>query len=209
MKRFIALCMGLTMAIAAAGARAEAQAPDALIRNTAQDVLAIVKQDKDIRNGNMKKILALVEEKVLPHFDFERMTRLAVGRAWRSATPEQRNALTTEFRTLLVRTYTNAFTRYKNQTVEVKPVNVPAGADEVTVKTQIINPGTDPDTVDYEMEKTADGWKAFDLTVDGVSLVTTYRGTFSDEVQKSGVDGLIKLLRDKNAANSTLKADAK
>ena len=210
MKKIIALSLGSLLLALSAGARANATAPDELIKNTAQEVLAIVKQDKDIRNGDMNKILALVDAKVLPNFDFERMTRLAVGKGWRNATPEQRKTLMTEFRNLLVRTYTNAFTRYRDQTVEVKPLKAPADADEVTVKTLIHSKGTEPDTVDYEMEKTADGWKAFDLTVDGVSLVTTYRGTFTDQVQQSGIDGLIKMLADKNAANNALrKADAK
>jgi phospholipid transport system substrate-binding protein len=138
------------------------------------------------------------------------MTRQAVGRGWKKATPEQQKTLVTEFRNLLVRTYTNAFTRFRDQTVEVKPLKITAGADEVTVKTLIVKQGTEPDAVDYEMEKTADGWKVFDLTVDGASLVTTYRGTFSDQVQQSGIDGLIKMLVDKNAANNAPhKAEAK
>ena len=116
----------------------------------------------------------------------------------------------TEFRNLLVRTYTNAFTRFQDQTVEVKPIKMPAGMDEVTVKTLIVKPGTQSIAVDYEMEKTADGWKAFDLTVEGASLVTTYRGTFSDQVQQAGIGGLIKMLQDKNAANNaSSRADAK
>jgi phospholipid transport system substrate-binding protein len=210
MKKIIALCLGVLLVALSAGGRANVMAPDDLIRNTAQEVLTIVKQDKDIRAGDMKKILALVDAKVLPDFDFERMTRLAVGRGWRGATPEQKKTLVTEFRNLLVRTYTNAFTRYHDQIVEVKPLKVPADADEVTVKSVISSKGSDPDTVDYEMEKTADGWKVFDLTVDGVSLVTTYRGTFADQVQQSGIDGLIKMLVDKNASNNAQhKGDAK
>jgi len=214
MKRIIGLCLGMSLLAAVLGARAEAMAPDALIKNTAQEVLTIVKQDKDIRAGNQKKILELVDAKVLPNFDFERMTRLAVGKGWRSATPEQKKTLVTEFRNLLVRTYTNAFTRFQDQTVEVKPLKMPAGADEVTVKTLIVKPGAQPVAVDYEMEKLADGWKAFDLSVEGASLVTTYRGTFSDQVQQSGIDGLVKMLVDKNAANNaannvTRKADVK
>jgi len=210
MKKIIGLCLGVLLLAVALAARAEMTEPDVLIRNTAQEVLAIVKQDKDIRAGNQKKILELVDAKVLPNFDFERMTRLAVGKGWRSATPEQKKTLVTEFRNLLVRTYANAFTGYQNQTLEVKPLRIPAGADEVTVKSLIIKPGAQTIAVDYEMEKSADGWKAFDLSVEGASLVTTYRGTFSDQVQQSGIDGLIKMLVDKNAANNaTHKADAK
>ena len=202
MKKIIGLCLGVSLLVASLGARADAMEPDVLIKNTAQEVLTIVRQDKDIQAGDKKKVLALVDAKVLPHFDFERMTRLAVGRGWRSATPEQKQQLVTEFRNLLVRTYTNAFTRYRDQTVEVKPLKMPAGADEVTVKTLIVKPGAQPVAVDYEMEKTAEGWKAFDLTVEGASLVTTYRGTFAEQVQKSGIDGLIKTLVEKNASNS-------
>ncbi len=210
MKKIVALCFAVPLMVVSLGARAEVTEPDVLIKNTAQEVLAIVKHDKDIRAGNQKKILELVDAKVLPNFDFERMTRLAVGKGWRSATPEQKKTLVTEFRNLLVRTYTNAFTRFQDQTVEVKPIKMPAGADEVTVKTLIVKPGAQTIAVDYEMEKTADGWKAFDLSVEGASLVTTYRGTFTDQVQQSGIDGLIKMLVDKNAANNaTHKADAK
>jgi phospholipid transport system substrate-binding protein len=202
MKEIFRLYLVMVLLAASQGVRAEVTAPDVLIKNTAQEVLAIVKQDKGIQSGDKKKILELVDAKVLPHFDFERMTRQAVGRGWRKATPEQQKALVTEFRNLLVRTYTNAFTRFHDQTVEVKPLKMSAGADEVTVKTLIVKQGTEPDSVDYEMEKTAEGWKVFDLTVDGASLVTTYRGTFSDQVQQAGIDGLIKMLVDKNAANN-------
>ena len=210
MKKVIGLYFGMLLTAVTFGAYAEVTPPDVLIKNTAQEVLTIVKQDKDIRSGDKKKILALVDAKVLPNFDFDRMTRLAVGKGWRSATAEQRRSLVTEFRNLLVRTYANAFTGYQNQTLEVKPLTLPAAADEVTVKSSIIKPGAQAVEVDYEMEKTPEGWKAFDLIVEGASLVTTYRGTFSETIQQSGIDGLIKMLTDKNAANNmTHKADAK
>jgi len=193
-------------------ARAGTVAPDELIKATAQDVLAIVKQDKDIQAGNQKKILDLVDAKVLPHFDFVRMTRLAVGKHWRAATAEQKQVLVTEFRNMLVRTYTKAFTVYRDQTVEVKPFKMAADATEATVKTTINKPGAPPVPVDYEMEKTADGWKAFDVAIEGVSMVTSYRGTFDTQIQQNGIDGLIKMLSDKNAnaANVALhKAETK
>jgi len=183
----------------AGAAQAEAVAPDELIRTTAQDVLEIVKQDKDIQAGNQKKILDLVDAKVLPHFDFVRMTQLAMGKHWRSASNEQKQALVTEFRNMLVRTYTKAFTVYRDQTIEFKPFKMAAGETEVTVKTSINKPGQPPIPVDYEMRKTANGWKAFDVTIEGVSMVTSYRGTFDTEIQKNGIDGLIKMLSDKNA----------
>ena len=193
-------------------AQAEIVAPDMLIKTTAEEVLAIVKQDKDIQAGNQKKILALVDAKVLPHFDFTRMTQLSVGKSWRSATPEQKQALVTEFRNLLVRTYTKAFTVYRDQTIEVKPFKMAADETEVTVKTSINKPGAQPVLVNYEMAKAADSWKVFDLTIEGVSLVTSYRGTFNSEIQEKGIDGLIKTLSDKNtqAVNvAQRKADTK
>lgn len=212
MNNLVAICLGASLSFATFSTQAQAQEPDALIRDTVKEVLEVVKQDKDIKAGNQKKVLELVEAKVLPHFDFERMTRLAVGKGWRSATAGQRATLVSEFRTLLVRTYANAFTGYRDQTVEVKPFKMPTAADEVTIKTVISKPGGRPIAVDYEMAKTPSGWKAFDLVVEGASLVTTYRSTFGDLVQQSGVDGLIKSLQDKNQtlANTPLrKADSK
>ena len=202
MKNLIAISTGVALLLLLSGARAAMQEPDALIRSTVQEVLTVIKQDKDIQTGNQKKLLELVDAKVLPHFDFERMTRLAVGRGWRNASPEQRTTLVTEFRNLLVRTYTNSFTRYRDQTVEVRPFKMPAGADEVTVSTVISKPGTQSITVDYEMEQTPAGWKAFDLTVEGVSLVTNYRSTFFEQIQQGGIDRLIKTLVEKNRALS-------
>lgn len=210
MKCLLKIFLGLLCGIAVA--QAEVIAPDALIRTTVDEVLVIVKQDKDIQAGNQKKILELVDAKVLPHFDFTRMTRLAVGKSWRTATAEQQQALVAEFRNMLVRTYTKAFTVYRDQTVEVKPFKMAADATEVTVKTSVNKPGAQPIPVDYEMEKTADGWKAFDFSIEGVSMVTSYRGTFTSEIQEKGIDGLIKTLSDRNAsaANVALrKADAK
>ncbi len=207
MKTKFALVCGVLLSCVVSGARAEVPAPDVLIKDTVREVLDIVRADKDLRAGNQKKMLELVDAKVLPHFNFERMTKLAVGKAWRTATPEQKQALQTEFRTLLVRTYTKAFTSYRDQTVEVKPVKLDGGMTEVTIKTSIVKPGgQQPILVDYDMEKTPDGWKVYDLTVEGVSLVTSYRGTFADQIQQSGIDGLIKTLVEKNqaAANAAL-----
>lgn len=188
-------------------AQAEIIAPDVLIKDTAQDVITIVKQDKDIQSGNQKKILALVDAKILPNFDFTRMTQLAAGKYWRQATPEQKKALVSEFRNMLVRTYTKAFTMYKDQTIEVKPLKLAATDTETIVKTQIIKVGGQPTAVDYQMKKAADGWKVFDVVIEGVSMVTSYRGTFSSQIEQSGIDSLIKSLADMNAgaANGTLK----
>ncbi|MDO8925353.1 MAG: ABC transporter substrate-binding protein [Sideroxyarcus sp.] len=201
MKKTIALFCGAWLLFAASVARAEPPAPDVLIKETVREVLDIVRADKELRAGNQKKMLELVDAKVLPHFNFERMTKLAVGKGWRVATPEQKQALQSEFRILLVRTYTKAFTSYRDQIIEVRPAKLDSGATEVTIKTEIIKPGSQqPIMVDYDMEKTPTGWKVYDLTVEGVSLVTSYRGTFADQIQQVGIDGLIKTLVDKNKA---------
>ncbi|MEO8331530.1 MAG: ABC transporter substrate-binding protein [Gallionella sp.] len=193
----------ISMCCAAVAAQAEVIAPDVLIRSTVQDVIAIIKQDKDIQAGDPKKIQALVDSKVLPHFDFARMTQLAVGKHWRTATPEQKQSLVTEFRNMLVRTYTKVFTVYRDQVVEVKPFKLAVDDDtEATVKTLIIKPGSPAIPVDYELKKGADGWKAYDISIEGVSMVMSYRGTFTTQIKESGIDGLIKTLADKN-----IKAD--
>jgi phospholipid transport system substrate-binding protein len=180
-------------------ARADVAAPDMLIKDTVQEVTTIIKRDLEIQAGNQKKILALVDAKVLPHFDFTRMTQLAVGKYWRTATPEQKQSLVAEFRNMLVRTYTKVFTVYRDQAIEVRPLKIGTDAMEATVQTIISKPGTPSVLVNYEMKKAADGWKAFDITIEGVSMVMSYRGTFASEIQANGLDGLIKTLADKNA----------
>jgi phospholipid transport system substrate-binding protein len=216
MRKIFVLLSCVTMLCLASGARADIPDPDVLIKNTVHEVLDVVRSDKELRSGNQKKMLELVDAKVLPHFNFEHMTKLAVGKSWRTATPEQKKALMSEFRILLVRTYTKAFTSYRDQVVEIKPFKLDPAATEVTVKTAIVKPGSSqqPVLVDYDMEKMPDGWKVYDLTVEGVSLVTSYRGTFADQIQQVGIDGLIKTLADKNstaASNAALaeKADSK
>ena len=193
------IIFGLSICFATGVAHAEVISPDALIDNTVKDVIAIIKKDKDIQAGDQKKITDLVDAKVLPHFDFIRMTQLAVGKYWRTASPEQKQSLVTEFRNMLVRTYTKVFTVYRDQTVEVKPFKMAADTtDEATVKTVISKPGSQPILVDYEMKKADSGWKAYDISIDGVSMVMSYRGTFTSEIQANGIDGLIKTLSDKN-----------
>lgn len=207
MKRFL-LEAFVGMACMAGVAHAELVAPDVLIKDVAQEVITIVKQDAGSKADNQKKILALVDAKVLPNFDFTHMTQLAVGRYWKQATPEQQKALVAEFRNMLVRTYTNAFTLYRDQKIEVKPLKMAAGDNEVIVNTRIIKSGGQPTTVDYKMQKMADGWKVFDVVIEAVSLVTNYRGQFSTTIQQSGIDGLIKELAGMNAG-AVRKADAK
>ena len=203
----IMLCV---FAIAASGAGFSAEiTPDALVKLTSQDVLAIVKQDKDIQSGNQKKIYELVDAKVLPHFDFTHMTTLAVGRHWKTATPTQQQALVKEFRALLVRTYSSSLATYKNQTIDYKPLKSQPGDTDVTVKTQVLQSGGQPIPIDYSMEKTAAGWKVYDITVDGVSLVINYRSSFANEIRQSGIDGLIKTLVNKNQDGTVANASVK
>jgi phospholipid transport system substrate-binding protein len=183
--------------------------PGALVKRTTDEVLAIIKTDKELQAGNSRKVVELAEAKVLPHFDFERMTRLAVGRNWQQATPEQRQALTNQFRTLLVRTYSTSLSQYRNQTIEVKPTKMVAGDKEATVRTAVIQQGGPPIPIDYSMEKMDSGWKVYDVVIDGASLVTTYRGSFNDQIQKGGIDGLIKTLQERNQGGAPAAAPKK
>lgn len=185
-------------ALATSAALAQ-EAPDALVKKGVDDVLSAIKNDKDLQSGNLDKVMKLAEEKVLPNFDMTRMTRLAVGRPWAQATDAQKEALTKEFKTLIVRTYSSSLSQYRNQVVEVKPLKVAAGDTDVVVRTEVKQAGGPGIPLDYSMEKTDKGWKIYDVVVDGVSLVTTYRGSFGDIIQKSGVDGLVKALQDRNS----------
>lgn len=198
-KLFLALCFSLL----ATTAGAQGVAPDVLIKSISDDVIGIIKQDKDIKAGNRAKINELVDAKVLPHFNFNRMTALAVGRNWPKANAAQQKALITEFRTLLVHTYSGALSAYKNEVIEFKPLRAAADDTDVTVRTQVKRPGTEPVSIDYGMEKTPGGWKVYDVVVGGVSLVTNYRETFNAEIRDAGVDGLIKSLASKNRSLET------
>ncbi|TMH01777.1 MAG: ABC transporter substrate-binding protein [Betaproteobacteria bacterium] len=174
------------------------EAPDALVKRVAEDVLTTIRSDKDLQAGNQAKVKQLIETKLAPHFDFARMTALAVGRNWRNGNPEQQQQLTDQFRTLLVRTYSGALTSYRDNTMDYKPLRMNAGDAEVIVRTEVRRPGQAPVQIDYNMTKTPEGWKAYDVVVAGVSLVTNYRDEFSDIVRTSGIDGLIKALDTKN-----------
>jgi len=180
--------------------------PDALVKTTAEDVLAIVKKDKDIQAGDQAKIYALAEEKILPNFNFDRVSRIVLGKNWNSATKEQQEAFQKEFKTLLIRTYASALSKYKNQTIDYKPLRAQPSDTEVSVKTQINQPGGQPIEVDYSLAKEADGWKVFDIVIEGVSLVTNYRGQFNNEIRQSGMDGLIQKLVEKNKSNANSKS---
>ena len=204
LRRFFLLLAG---AIATTAALAQ-EAPDALVKRTADEILAIVRQDKDLQAGNQQKVVQLAEQKVLPYFDFERMTRLAVGRGWRDASPAQREALTSAFRTMLVRTYSTSLSQYRNQTIQVKPLKMAPADTDVTVRTEVIQQGGPPIPIDYAMEKKDNQWKVYDVIVDGASLVTTYRGSFNEQIQKGGIDGLIKTLQERNASPTPPKPEA-
>lgn len=179
-----------------------APAPEEMVRNTSKDVVDILKKEK-----NDRKAREQVQARVLPSFDFGRMTALAVGRHWRGASPEQRTQLTDEFRQLLVRTYSSALTTYKAQAVDVKPLKADDSATDVTVLTEVAVANQQPVSINYSLRKTEQGWKVYDVIVAGVSLVTNYRGTFNETVQASGLDGLVKLLKEKNQSGGTLKTD--
>ncbi|MFZ2852921.1 MAG: ABC transporter substrate-binding protein [Rhodocyclaceae bacterium] len=197
MKSLLSLLFSLVFV--AAPVLAQEFAPDALVKKVTDDVLTVVRQDKDIQSGNTRKAIDLVEVKVLPHFNFQHMTALAMGRDWSKATPEQKKRLSEEFKTLLVRTYSNSLTSYKNQTVVYKPTRLPSPETvDVIVKTEIVQPGNKPVQLDYALEKLGDGWKVYDVIVAGISLVTNYRDTFTQEVRANGIDGLIQMLVTKN-----------
>jgi len=183
----------------AAPALAQELAPDELVRKVTADVLDAIKSDKQLQGGDRKKALALAEQKILPHIDFHESARLAMGKAWNSATPEQKEQIVNEFRSMLVRIYSNAIDVYRGQTMKVQPVRLAPGATDVTVRNQFLRSGQPPVPVEYAMKKTPGGWMIYDITVDGVSLVLTYRDEFNLITTASGIDGLIKRLKEKNA----------
>ncbi len=195
--------LALALAGTAALAQAEMTPPDVLTKNTTNEVIRIVKQDKDIKGGNSKKVYDLVESKILPHFDFRQMTQLAVGKNWRQASPEEQQQLTKEFRALLVRTYSAAITSVADYKIEFKPLKMQAGETDVLVSTEVSKSGMAPITIDYRLEKQDNGWKVYDVLVDNVSLVTVYRNSFNSEVRKNGIAGLIQSLvrRNQSATN--------
>ena len=176
------------------------ESPDALVKRTAEDVLVIVKTDQAIQAGDQEKLFALAEEKILPNFSFDKVSRMVLGKNWTKATPDQKVAFQKEFRTLLLRTYATALSKYKNQTIEYAPLRMAEGSSTASVKTSILQQGGQPIAVNYTLEKQADAWKVYDIVIEGVSLVTNYRGQFSQEVRQNGMDSLIKKLADKNKA---------
>ncbi|WP_151632818.1 MlaC/ttg2D family ABC transporter substrate-binding protein [Noviherbaspirillum aerium] len=199
LKTLFAIASLTVGALGFAPAASAQEAPDALVKRISQEVLDTAKSDKDIQNGNQKKVLELVEAKILPHVDFQRMTALAAGRFWREATPEQQKQLTNEFRTLLIYTYSGAISQVKDQKLEFKPLRADAADTEVEVRSQVVQSrGGDPIQLNYRLEKSSGAWKIYDVNVLGAWLVETYKGNFASEIGKGGIDGLIKTLSDKN-----------
>jgi len=206
MLRRFSLLLTVCLMFVAAPSSAEVMAPDELVKNVTLEVLDIVSKDKEIQAGNVEKVIGLVDAKVLPHFSFDSMTALAMGVSWRKATPEQKTKLIREFRTLLVRTYASAITSYRDERFEFLPLRAKPTDTDVTVNVRVLKSGRQPVAIDYDMEKTAAGWKCYNMYVAGVSLVLNYRTEFANEVRKSGIDGLIAVLEKKN---KELEAGAK
>ena len=205
-KRLIPWLTAAVLGVSAVFAHAQAaKGPDALIKEVSTDVLDAVKADKSIKQGDVNKVIALVDAKVMPHVNFQRMTASAVGRYWRQATPEQQKRLQDEFKILLVRTYSGALAQVQDQTVELKPMRAGADDKEVVVKTEIKGRG-DPVQLDYRLENVAGAWKVYDINVLGVWLVENYRNSFSQEIGASGIDGLINKLAERNKAAGVAKS---
>ncbi len=198
MRAKIAVLLALAASLLALNVRAQALGPEELVKKVTADVLEAVKSDKDLL-ADRKRALALAEQKVLPHVDFREAAQLAVGKVWWKATPAQQERIVTEFRGLLIRIYSNAIDTYRGQTMQVMPVRMAAGATETTVRNRYLKPGAPPVPVEYAMKKTPEGWKIYDISVEGVSLVLTYRSEFEQITRTSGIDGLIKRLAEKNA----------
>lgn len=176
--------------------------PEELVRQVTSEVLAAIHSSRALQAGDKGAALALAEQKIFPHVDFRAATRLAAASAWRSATPQQRKQLVKEFRGMLVRIYSNAIDAYRGQTMRVLPVHVPPRATHVTVHNEYLKPGAPPVRVDYAMHETSQGWKIYDISIGGVSLVTTYREQFQQVARRSGIEGLIRLMARKNAATA-------
>ena len=200
MKKLASLLIAPLFALLAAvpAAAQDAAAPDVLVKSVTLEVVDIIAKDKDIKAGSRAKLIQLIEEKVLPHFNFASMTALAMGQNWNKANPDQKKGLTEEFKTLLVRTYASALSAYSEQKFEFRPLRAKPGDTDVTVQVRVLQPGAQPVPIDYSMEKTAAGWKVYDVMVGGVSLVVNYRTEFANSVRSGGIDGLIKELQGKN-----------
>ena len=196
-RKFSSLLLPLLF-LCAGSASAQQEAPDVLVKRVSNEILELAKTDKQIQAGNQQRIMEVVQAKVIPHVNFQRMTAMAAGRFWREATPEQQAALTTEFRSLLIYTYSGAISQVRNQVLEFKPMRAGAGDDEVEVRSNVIQPRGEPIQLNYRLEKTPAGWKIYDVNILGAWLVETYKGTFAAEINKGGIDGLIRALAERN-----------
>ena len=205
--RTIASC--LLAVLLAGAAQAQSLAPDVLVKNVTTEVVELIVRDKEIRSGDRTRLIQVIEAKVLPHFNFQSMTSLAMGQSWSKATPEQKKRLIEEFKTLLVRTYASALAAYSEQRFDFRPLRARPNDTDVTVQVRVIQSGAQPVPIDYSMEKTAGGWKVYDVIVGGVSLVANYRTEFNQTVRESGVEGLIKNLQAKNRSMEAPAAEKK
>ncbi len=192
-------------AVCIAPAHGQGLPPDVLVKNVTTEVVELITKDKEIRSGSRAKLIEIIESKVLPHFGFQSMTVLAMGQNWNKATPEQKKRLIEEFKTLLVRTYASALAAFSEQRFDFRPLRAKPTDTDVTVQVRVIQSGAQPVPIDYSMEKTASGWKVYDVMVGGVSLVANYRTEFNNTVRESGIEGLIKNM---HAKNRSLEPDA-
>lgn len=188
----------MTLALVLVPVALAQEAPDVLVKRVANEVQQIVKTDPKVQAGDQQRIREVIETKLLPNFDFEKMTALAMGRNWRQATPEQQKQLIDQFRALLVRTYSGALSQYRDQVMDFKPLRGDPNATDVIVRSEVIRTGQAPVQIDYGMTRTASGWKFSDVVVGGISLVTNYRDEFNEQIKNGGIDGLIKTLSAKN-----------
>lgn len=192
------VCFTLVLLFISEGASAQQEAPDVLVKRISQEILDLAKTDQQIQAGNQQRIMEVVQSKILPHVDFQRMTAMASGRFWRDATPEQQSALTNEFRTLLIHTYSGAITQIRNHRLDFKPLRADPNDTEVEVKTSVVQSRGEAMQLNYRLEKTSSGWKIYDVNILGAWLVETYKASFATEISKGGIDGLIKVLADRN-----------
>jgi phospholipid transport system substrate-binding protein len=192
------VCFTLLLLFISEGASAQQEAPDVLVKRISQEILDLAKTDQQIQAGNQQRIMEVVQSKILPHVDFQRMTAMASGRFWRDATPEQQSALTNEFRTLLIHTYSGAITQIRNHRLDFKPLRADPNDTEVEVKTSVVQSRGEAMQLNYRLEKTSSGWKIYDVNILGAWLVETYKASFATEISKGGIDGLIKVLADRN-----------
>ena len=209
MARLARTLLLLLAAVCGAPAAAQPTPPDVLVKNVTLEVVDLIAKDKEIKAGNRAKLIDLIEAKVLPHFNFGSMTALAMGQGWNKANLEQKKRLTDEFKTLLVRTYASALAAYSEQKFDFRPLRAKPSDTDVTVQVRVLQPGAQPVPIDYSMEKTAAGWKVYDVMVGGVSLVANYRTEFNNAVRASGIDGLIQNLSRKNRSLEAGAAPAK